>query len=101
MEKLDFLKTLTYTESNGDVHYYKNKLTGRENQQLGSGEIFPIRNGKPSYKPVQKVGKLDIKYHNNGIHGFTIFRGKMPLEDNIWLFRDAERIAKEMQMKCK
>jgi len=85
---------LTLTETKGDVSFY-NSPKGIY-QQLGVSEPYKVKDGKPSYRYITSVAGYTIKYHNNGCNGFTIFRGKTPLEDNIWKFADAERICREL-----
>jgi len=83
-------------ESKGDVTFYKND-SGKLYQQLGSGDIFPVRDGKITYRPIQTINGNTIKYNTNGVHGFSIFKGKRIMEDGIWDFSNALRIAKELK----
>ncbi len=46
-----------------------------------------------------RVAGFEIKYNNNGVQGFSVWRGKTNLEDNIWTTDDAERIARELASK--
>lgn len=89
-------KQLIFIESKGDVHFYKD-ADGNQYQQLGSNEPFKVRDGKMTYKFIGTESGFDIKYNNNGVHGFAIFKGKKSLEDNIWTYAEAQRIAKSMK----
>jgi hypothetical protein len=91
---------LTFNDSLGDVFFYQN-AKGKLYQQLGSGYIFPIKNGKHTYKTIAQRKGFIIKYDNNGIHGFIVFKGKRQLEDGIWKFADAQRICDELAPKKK
>lgn len=82
-------------ETKGDVKFYKNE-NNKLYQQIGDGDIFKCHDGAVTFKPIKQVNGHLIKYDNNGIYGFTIFRGKIALEDRIWSFAEAERIAREM-----
>lgn len=89
---------LNFVETKGDVTFYKDQ-NGNLYQKLGLLEPYRVKNGKISYRYITNVRGLDIKYQNNGCNGFTIFKGKTALEDNIWVFNDAERIALELGNK--
>lgn len=88
-------KKFEYIESKSDVHFYHDSK-GKMYQQLGVGPIYPVKNGKITYRFIANVYGLDIKYQNNGVNGFSIFKGKKLMEDNIWLYSDASRIATEL-----
>ena len=82
-------------ETKGDVCFFlneKNKMF----QQIGSGEMLPVKDGKITYKPIKKVGLVEIKYQLNGMNGFSLFKGRTLLEDNIWSLERAEDIAKTL-----
>lgn len=82
-------------ETKGEVKFLETD-TGVLYQQIGEGEIFKVKNGKISYRPIKQVNGYGIKYNTNGCYGYVIFRGKTALEDRIWTLAEAERIAKEM-----
>lgn len=83
-------------EIKGDVAFYKNEK-GKLYQQVCFSPLYPVRDGKITYKAIRTINKNTIKYNNNGVHGFSIFRGGKIMEDNIWVYSDAERIAKELK----
>jgi hypothetical protein len=87
---------LQLIESKGDVTFWKDEETGKLYQQLASGPVFKVKDGKISYKQIAKENQIDIKYQNNGCNGFSLFKAGTLLEDNIWTFADAQRIAKSL-----
>lgn len=82
-------------DTKGEVKFFVTE-TCELYQQIGDGEIFKVKDGKISYRPIKQVNGYNIKYNTNGVYGYVIFRGKTALEDRIWTLADAERIAKEM-----
>lgn len=86
---------LTVTDKSGDITFYKDKNETLY-QQIKNGEIFKLANGGLRYRKIKSVNKYLIKYNTNGVYGFAIFRGKIPLEDRIWSMSEAEQIAKTM-----
>lgn len=87
-------------ETKGDVSFFKNDK-GKLYQKLGAQDIYPVANGKITFRYISTVRGIDIKYQNNGCNGFTLFKGKTILEDNIWEYAKAERIAKELTINDK
>lgn len=81
---------LTFKEQKGDVSFYDSPKGLY--QQLGVADPYKVRNGTMTYKHILRKYGYDIKYNNNGVHGFSIFKGKKLLEDNIWKFSEAEKI---------
>jgi len=86
---------MTLIETKGDVKFFKDEK-GKLYQQIGEGEIFKVKDGNITYKTIKKVNGYTIKYENNGICGFSVFKGKENLEDRIWTIEEAEQIAKEL-----
>ncbi len=87
---------LNFIELKGDVTFYSN-ANGSLFQQLGADKIFKVKDGKITYRIINIKFGFIIKYQNNGTNGFSIFKGKRLLEDNIWTYAEAERIAKSMK----
>jgi len=59
-------------------------------------KFIPLKNGKPSFSKTKTPKGYQIKFYNNGLYGYTIFRGKTALEDRIWSLKRAEEIIEEM-----
>lgn len=72
----------------GDVCFYRNKV-GVMYQQLGSGEIYKVREGSDTYKFITEVGVYSIKYHNNGVEGFCVYKGRNKIKKGFWKYSDA------------
>lgn len=87
---------LNFIESKGDVTFYSD-AKGKLFQQLGADEPFKVKDGRITYKHIAIRYGAKIKYQNNGTNGFSIFTGKGLMEDNIWTFAEAERIAKSLK----
>lgn len=84
---------LELIETKGDVRFFKDEK-GKQFQKLAHGEPYKVRDGKMTYKHLNSIGKYDIKYNNNGVHGFSVWKGKKCLEDNMWVYADADRMAR-------
>jgi len=82
-------------ETKGDVKFFKNEK-GKLYQQIGDGELFKVKDGNITYKTIKKVNGYTINYENNGVSGFSIFKGSSNLEDRIWTIAEAEQIAREL-----
>jgi len=91
---------LTFIERIGDVSFYRD-AKGKQFQQLGCDEPFRVKDGKVAYKEMHKVNGVTIKYQLNGCNGFSLFKGRKLMEDNIWKFADATRIASELGWKSR
>lgn len=89
------MEGFTHIETKGIVSFYKDKK-GNLFQKLGCLKPFKVKDGKMTYKQIMNVRGLNIKYNNNGIQGFSIWKGKTNLEDNIWTTDEAEKIAIEL-----
>lgn len=76
------------TEKKGDITFYENER-GKLFQQIQDGDIFPVKDGKMSYKLIQSMGQYSVKYNLNGVHGFSVFKGSTSLEDRFWNVQDA------------
>lgn len=94
------MKGLNFIELKGDVAFYSD-AKGKLFQQLGSGDIFKVKDGKITYRLIEKTNGISIKYQNNGANGFSLFKNRKLLEDNIWKFADAKRIASEIGWKSR
>ncbi|MDD2637206.1 MAG: hypothetical protein PHW82_17085 [Bacteroidales bacterium] len=79
----------------GDVIFFEDDK-GALYQQLGSGEPFKVRDGSITYKIITKINGYTIKYNNNGVYGFAIFKGATCLEDRFWVYEDALKAANKM-----
>ena len=81
---------LTFTETLGEINFYQDQKTGKCFQQItDTGDIFPVKNGTMSYKPIKIENGYNIKYNTNGVRGYAVFKGKVCLEDNIWELQSA------------
>lgn len=89
------MKGLKKVEKKGDVIFYENEK-GVLYQQLGNSEPYKVRDGSITYKPITKVNGYDIKYNNNGVYGFAIFKGPVCLEDRFWVYDDVLKAAQQM-----
>lgn len=83
-------------ETKGDVCFLKDNK-GKLFQKLAHGEPYKVRDGKMTYKTLAQLGKYFIKYNNNGVHGFSVWKGTVCLEDNMWVYADADRLARTMR----
>ncbi len=86
---------LQLVETRGKIRFYKDLITNKE-YQLVNGEFIKVKDGNITYRYLKQVNGFTIKYNTNGLYGFTIFKGSMPLEDGIWSFKHAIEIACEM-----
>lgn len=87
---------LDLTETKGDVTFWIDE-NGKLYQKYGVLPAFPIKDGKMTYRLIaHKRRGMSIKYNTNGCNGFSIFQGDRILEDNIWVYTEAERIAFEL-----
>lgn len=84
-KQISIEKGLTITEVKGDVIFSEDSK-GIKYQQLGGGEPYKVRNGSMTYSEITKLKGHTIKYNNNGIHGFAIFRGRECLEKGYWIY---------------
>jgi len=82
-------------EIKGDIKFFKDEK-GKLYQQIGDGEVFRVKDGNITYKSIKKVNGYSIKYNNNGVYGFSVFKGRENLEDRIWTLAEAEQIAREL-----
>lgn len=89
---------LKLVEQKGVVQFLEDR-GGRLFQKLGCLEPYRVKDGKMTYKNIMRVAGFDIKYNNNGVQGFSVWKGKTNLEDNIWTTDEAERIARELSSK--
>jgi len=79
----------------GDVTFYEDEK-GVLYQQLGSDEPFKVRDGSITYKVITKINGYTIKYNNNGVYGFAIFKGPVCLEDRFWRYDDVLKATHKM-----
>lgn len=87
---------MTLIETKGDICFYEDKR-GKLLQRIGgSGEIFKVKNGKLSFKPIEQVNGYDIRYNTNGVYGFVVCQKNIPLEDGFWRLDDARNCARTM-----
>ena len=86
---------LKVIETKGEVKFIEDEK-GKLYQQIGEGDLLKVKNGAMTYKRIKTVNKYIIKYNLNGVHGFSVWRSSTNLEDGIWSFSEAERIANEM-----
>jgi len=63
-------------------------------------DFIPLRNGKTTYSKISTHRGYQIKFHNNGVYGFTIFKGATASEDRIWSIARCKEIIEEM-ISCK
>jgi len=99
-EEPEKIPGLNFIERKGDVSFYSDSK-GKLFQQLGCDEPFKVKDGRITYKTMQKINGITIKYQNNGVNGFSLFKGRNLMEDNIWKFADATRIASEIGWKLR
>ena len=96
-QKKHKMEGLNFIELKGDIAFYSD-AKGNLFQQIGVDEPFKVKDGKMSYRLIAVKNGCAIKYNTNGVDGFCIFnkRGNL-MEDNIWKFKEAERITKELK----
>ncbi|MGU8835832.1 hypothetical protein ACSW8S_16015 (plasmid) [Clostridium perfringens] len=88
------LDGLILIERKGNVKFYRK---GRKfYQNIGDGEIIPLKDGDIRYKKIKTVNGYTIKYNLNGVYGFSLWKGTRNLEDRFWSIEEAEKAAKEM-----
>lgn len=61
---------------------------------LYKSEPIYCKDGKMQYRRLKQVNNYIIKVNINGVSGFSLFRGSVCLEDNIWSFSEIVEIAK-------
>lgn len=83
-------------EKKGDVTFYED-VKGTMYQQLGTDDPFKVRNGSITYKHISRVNGYDVKYNNNGVYGFAIFKGRVCLEDRFWVYEEVLRAVNKME----
>lgn len=88
---------LNIFETKGDITFYADSK-GKLFQQIGCDEPFPVKDGKMQYRLISTKNGCQIKYNTNGVYGFSIFnkRGNL-MEDDIWKFSEAVRVAEELK----
>lgn len=83
-----------HIETKGDVIFFERD--GKLYQQIGSDPAYKVRDGKITYKTIESHAGYTIKYNNNGVYGYAIFKGAKSLEDNIWSLKKARLCAEGM-----
>lgn len=86
-ERISIEKGLTIIERKGDVIFSEDSK-GIRHQQLGGGDPYKVRNGSMTYSEITKIQGYTMKYNNNGIYGFAIFKGRKCLEKGYWIYDD-------------
>lgn len=82
----------SYTQ--GDVTFCED-VNGNLFQQIAGGKVFPVKDGKISYKTIFTKGKYTVKYNLNGVYGFSIWLNGRNLEDRFWSLVDAQKAVNE------
>jgi len=94
------MSKLNFIEKKGDVEFSSDSK-GKLYQKIGSDEPFKVKDGRMTYRTMQTVSGVTIKYNTNGVYGFSTWKAGRQLEDNIWILSDAKRIAEEIADKGK
>lgn len=63
---------------------------------LEKDEYILIKDGKIRNREIKKYKGHTIKYNLNGVYGFSIWKGKTNLEDNLWSIAECEKAIDEM-----
>jgi len=95
MKTSKIISGFDFLEERGDATFYCD-AKGNLFYKLGSEDLKKVKNENITYRHISTVKGVKIKFENNGVHGFSLFRRGILMEDNIWTMVDAERIAKEI-----
>jgi hypothetical protein len=89
------MSNVKHIETKGDVIFFEKD--GKLCQQIGNDPAaYKVRNGRITYKRIEHHAGYMIKYNNNGVYGYAIFKGAKCLEDNIWSLKQARLCAEGM-----
>lgn len=80
----------------GDITFYITNR-GEKYQQIGSDIPFKVRNGSITYRYITKIDGYAIKYNNNGLYGFAVYKNRVCLEDRIWEYERALAMVYRLQ----
>ncbi len=85
------IDNLTHIEKddNGDVKFYEDEA-GNLYQTINGGDPFKVVEGRMKYILVKHIGRYNIKYNTNGLHGYSVWQGKTCWGDNWWAYEYAE-----------
>ena len=82
-------------EKKGDIEFYEDSK-GTLYYRIGKNDISKVKDGKIAYMIMGKVNGFIIKYEKNGVHGFSIWKGNVCLEDNLWVYDEVLNIVYNM-----
>lgn len=88
-----------YSEAEFLNIYFKNTYTDLKglviNFEEGSylierDEFFRLKDGSIQNRLIRKYKGRDIKFNTNGVHGFSVWKNKVCLEDGLWSIDECE-----------
>ena len=91
--------SINYSDAEFLNIYFKNKYVDLKglviNFEEGSYlieryEFFKLTDGFIQYKLIRLYKGRDIKFNTNGVHGFSVWKNKLCLEDGFWSIEECE-----------
>jgi hypothetical protein len=89
------VKHLQVTEIKGDVTFYEDSKRNKYYQIYGQ-EIYRILNGNMQYTKFEIDGLYVIKFNNNCIDGFSIWKDNQLLDKGFWELHKVKERIKEL-----
>lgn len=84
------MEKMKIVERKKDITFFEDS-NNRLWQRIGKGKIFKVRNGNMEYRKIAVNNGYTIKYNNNGVYGFSIWKGNKCLEDNYWSLEEVKK----------